>query len=71
MQLSGLLHGARLLRFVNFPVPEVLGPDATEAEIKAMIDRHGMVFVKPIFKAFYVTKQRRGCFTQIDTYINT
>ena len=36
MQLSGLLHGAKLLRFVNFPVPEVLGPDATEAEIKAM-----------------------------------
>jgi hypothetical protein len=50
MQLSGLLHGAKLLRFVNFPVPELLGPDASEAEIKAMIDRHGMVFVKPIFK---------------------
>jgi len=23
MQLSGLLHGAKLLRFVNFPVPDV------------------------------------------------
>ena len=37
MQLSGLLHGAKLLRFVNFPVPEVLGPNAMEPEIKAMI----------------------------------
>src|SRR5215208_4315275 len=50
MQLSGLLHGAKLLRFVNFPVPEMLGPDAAEAELKAMMDRHGMVFVKPTFK---------------------
>jgi hypothetical protein len=36
MQPRGLLHGAQLLRFVNFPVPEVLGPDVTEVEIKAM-----------------------------------
>jgi hypothetical protein len=42
MQLSGLLHGAKLMRFVNFPVPEVLGPEASEAEIKAMLDRHGI-----------------------------
>ena len=42
MQLSGMLHGAKLLRFVDFPVPEVLGPDASEDEIKALIDRHGM-----------------------------
>ena len=60
MQLSGLLHGAKLLRFVNFPVPEVLGPDATEAEIKAMIDRHGMVFVKPIFKGAIGKKGKAG-----------
>ena len=60
MQLSGLLHGAKLLRFVNFPVPEVLGPDATEAEIKAMIDRHGMVFIKPIFKGAIGKKGKAG-----------
>ena len=60
MQLSGLLHGAKLLRFVNFPVPEVLGPDASEAEIKAMIDRHGMVFVKPIFKGAIGKKGKAG-----------
>ena len=60
MQLSGLLHGEKLLRFVNFPVPEVLGPDATEAEIKAMLDRHGMVFVKPIFKGAVGKKGKAG-----------
>ncbi|MFO1036244.1 MAG: ATP citrate lyase citrate-binding domain-containing protein [Geminicoccaceae bacterium] len=60
MQLSGLLHGAKLLRFVNFPVPEVLGPDATEAEIKAMIDRHGMVFIKPMFKGGIGKKGKAG-----------
>ena len=60
MQLSGLLHGAKLLRFVNFPVPELLGPDASEAEIKAMIDRHGMVFVKPIFKGAIGKKGKAG-----------
>ena len=60
MQLSGLLHGAKLLRFVNFPVPEVLGPDASEAEIKAMLDRHGMVFVKPIFKGAIGKKGKAG-----------
>ena len=60
MQLSGLLHGARLLRFVNFPVPDVLGPDAGEAEIKAMIERHGMVFVKPVFKGGVGKKGKAG-----------
>jgi hypothetical protein len=33
-----------------FPCPEVLGPEATEGEIKTSIDRHGMIFLKPIFK---------------------
>ena len=60
MQLSGMLHGERLLRFVNFPTPEVLGPEATEAEIKAMLDRHGMVFVKPIFKGAIGKKGKAG-----------
>jgi succinyl-CoA synthetase beta subunit len=60
MQLAGLLYGARLLRFVNFPVPEVLGPDATEAEIKAMIERHGMVFIKSVFKGAIGKKGKAG-----------
>jgi hypothetical protein len=50
MQLGGRLHGAKLLRFGTFPVPGVLGPDAAGAELEAMLDRHGMVFVKPTFK---------------------
>ncbi len=33
MQLTGLLHGAPLLRHVDFPTAEVLGPDASEDEI--------------------------------------
>ncbi len=60
MQLSGLLHGARLLRFVNFPTPEVLGGEASEAEIKAMLDRHGAVFVKPVFKGAVGKKGKAG-----------
>src|SRR3712207_6888299 len=60
MQLSGLLHGSQLLRFVNFPVPEVLGPDASETEIKAMLDRHGMVFIKPVFKGAVGKKGKAG-----------
>ena len=26
MQITGMLHGARLLEFVGFPATEVLGP---------------------------------------------
>ena len=50
MELTGMLHGAKLLRYVDFPCAEVLGPEADEDEIKALIERHGSVFVKPIFK---------------------
>jgi len=60
MQLSGLLYGAKLLRFVGFPCPEVLGPEATEADIKALIDRHGMIFLKPIFKGGIGKKGKAG-----------
>ena len=35
MQITGMLHGAKLLQFVDFPTTEVLGPDASEDEIKA------------------------------------
>jgi succinyl-CoA synthetase beta subunit len=60
MQLSGLLYGSKLLRFVNFPVPDVLGPDATEPEIKLMLERHGMVFIKPVFKGAIGKKGKAG-----------
>ncbi|TCO75760.1 hypothetical protein EV699_103236, partial [Plasticicumulans lactativorans] len=28
MQITGMLHGARLLQYVDFPTAEVLGPEA-------------------------------------------
>src|SRR5262249_10194082 len=50
MQVTGMLYGSKMLRFVGFPTAEVLGPDASEEDIKALIDKHGMIFVKPVFK---------------------
>ena len=60
MQVTGMLHGARLLRHVGFPVPEMLGPDASEASIQALIARHGTVFVKPVFKGGVGKKGKAG-----------
>ena len=45
MQVTGMLHGAKLLQLAGFPVPDILGPDASEEQIKALIERHGEVFV--------------------------
>jgi succinyl-CoA synthetase beta subunit len=50
MKITGLLYGAPLLRHVDFPVTEVLGPGATVDDIKALIDRHKQIFIKPLFK---------------------
>jgi hypothetical protein len=50
MQITGMLYGSKLLDFVGFPTAEVLGPDASEDQIKTLIDRYGSVFVKPLFK---------------------
>jgi succinyl-CoA synthetase beta subunit len=60
MQLTGMLYGSKLLRFVGFPCPEVLGPEATEAEIKTLIERHGMIFLKPIFRGGIGKKGKAG-----------
>lgn len=60
MQLTGLLHGAPLLRHVDFPVTEVLGPAATEAEIQDLIDRRKTIFIKPIFKGGVGKKGKAG-----------
>src|SRR6266545_8304266 len=60
MQLTGMLHGAELLEFAGFPTPEVLGPDASEEAIKALIERHGSVFVKPVFKGGVGRKGKAG-----------
>ncbi|MDM0108719.1 ATP citrate lyase citrate-binding domain-containing protein [Variovorax sp. J22R24] len=60
MQITGMLHGARLLEFAGFPTTEVLGPAASEEEIKAMLDKHGLVFIKPVFKGGIGKKGKAG-----------
>ena len=60
MQITGMLHGARLLQLVGFPTPAVLGPDASEEQIKAMLDKHGELFVKPAFRGGVGKKGKAG-----------
>src|SRR3954471_17448406 len=60
MQVTGMLQGSKLLKFVEFPASEVLGPDASEEQIKALIDRHGSVFIKPLFKGGVGKKGKAG-----------
>jgi succinyl-CoA synthetase beta subunit len=60
MQITGMLYGARLLEFAGFPATEVLGPGASEEEIKAMIDKYGQVFIKPVFKGGIGKKGKAG-----------
>jgi succinyl-CoA synthetase beta subunit len=60
MQITGMLYGARLLQFVGFPAAEVLGPAASDDEIKALIGKCGSVFVKPIFKGGIGKKGKAG-----------
>lgn len=67
MLVTGMLHGSRLLRHVGFPTPEILGPDASEADIQAMIGRHGMLFVKPVFKGGVGKKGKAGLVGKVRT----
>lgn len=60
MQITGMLHGARLLEFAGFPVTEVLGPAASEEEIKAMLAKYGLIFIKPVFKGGIGKKGKAG-----------
>ncbi len=60
MQVGGMLYGAQLLRHVDFPAAEVLGPDASEDAIQALIDRHGEIFIKPLFKGAVGKKGKAG-----------
>jgi succinyl-CoA synthetase beta subunit len=60
MQVTGMLYGSKLLHFAGFPTSEVLGPDASEEAIKALIERHGSVFIKPVFKGGVGKKGKAG-----------
>ena len=60
MQITGMLHGAKLLQLAGFPVPDILGPDASEEAIKAMLEKHREVFIKPVFKGGVGKKGKAG-----------
>ena len=60
MQLNGLLYGARLLAHVDFPTSEVLGPGASEDQIQDLIDRHKLIFIKPLFQGGVGKKGKSG-----------
>jgi succinyl-CoA synthetase beta subunit len=60
MQVTGMLYGSKLLQLAGFPVPDVLGPDASEEQIKAMLEKHGELFVKPVFKGGVGKKGKAG-----------
>lgn len=60
MQITGMLWGAKLLKYVGFPTAEVLGPEATADQLQAVIDKYGGVMVKPIFKGGIGKKGKAG-----------
>ena len=67
MMVTGMLHGAKMLRHVGFPTPEILGPDANESELQAFIARHGLIFVKPVFKGGVGKKGKAGLIGKVTT----
>src|ERR1700694_2139215 len=60
MNVTGMLYGSRLLAHVDFPTSEVLGPGATEDQIQGLIDRHKLIFIKPLFKGGGGKKGKSG-----------
>ncbi|MBF0339981.1 MAG: carboxylate--amine ligase [Magnetococcales bacterium] len=60
MQITGMKWGAKLLKYVDFPTAEVLGPEATPEEIQALIDKWGGCLIKPIFKGGIGKKGKAG-----------
>jgi hypothetical protein len=60
MQITGMLYGAKLLEHVGFPTIEVLGPGAGEDQIQDLIRRHGLIFVKPLFRGGVGKKGKAG-----------
>ena len=66
MQLSGLRFGSRLLSLVDFPFAETIGGDATNEELKAVLDRHGRAVVKPVFHGGVGKKGKAGLVRVVD-----
>ena len=70
MQLTGMLWGSKLLDLVEFPRSEVLGPEASVDDIKAMINKNKMVFIKPLFKGGVGKKGKSGLIGRVDNIID-
>ena len=70
MNITGMLHGARLLKLAGFPTPDILGPDASESEIKALIAKHGQVFIKRVFKGGVGKKGKAGLPAEQEVYFS-
>lgn len=66
MQLTGMLWGRKLLDLVEFPHSEVRGPEATVDIIKEMIDKHGEIFIKPVFKGGVGKKGKSGLIGRVN-----
>ena len=60
MNVTGMLYGSRLFAHVDFPTSEVLGPGASESEIQGLINRHKLIFIKPLFKGGVGKKGKSG-----------
>ena len=60
MQVTGMLYGSKLLKVIDFPTAEVLGPEASEKDIKDLIGRTGEVFIKPVFRGGVGKKGKAG-----------
>ena len=60
MQVTGMLHGAKLLQFAGFPAAEVPGPDAGDEGIERLIDRDGSVFITPAYEDGVGDKGKMG-----------
>ena len=60
MNVTGMLYGSRMLAHVEFPTSEVLGPGASEDQIQDLIDRHKLIFIKPLFKGGVGKKGKSG-----------
>src|SRR6202162_3327324 len=60
MQVTGMLYGSRPLQVARFETSEVVGPDASDEKIRALIERHGSIFIKPVFKGGIGKKGKAG-----------
>ena len=66
MQITGMLWGRKLLDLVEFPRSDVRGPEISVDEIKKMIEKHGEIFIKPVFKGGVGKKGKSGLIGRVN-----